>query len=296
MRLNLHHLRYFRAVAHTGNLTRAAEQLHVSQSALSLQIKKLEEELGHDLFERRGKRLELSETGRLALDYADAIFAAGEELVSLLQHGSGASRQTVRVGALSTLSRNFQVQFLRPALGRAGLSLVLRSGSLGELLRQLEQHRLDVVLTNLAPLRDDSAPWLLHKIAEQPVSLLAHRDRPVPDTLEALLASEPLLAPTVESSIRAGFDPLCERLGVSPRFIAEVDDMAMLRLLARENAGVALAPPIVVRDELASGLLVEAARLPELSETFYAITLARRFPNPILGELLAASSLVSGSG
>ena len=88
MSLNFKHLRYFWAVAHSGNLTRAAEQLFVSQSALSVQIRKLEEWLGHDLFERQGKRLVLTEAGRIALDHADTIFGVGEELVAerLEQH------------------------------------------------------------------------------------------------------------------------------------------------------------------------------------------------------------------
>ena len=113
MRLNYNHLRYFWAVAHNGNLTRTAEQLHVSQSALSLQIKKLEEQLGHDLFERRGKQLLLTEAGRLVLDHADVIFASGDELLSTLK-GEGAAHEVLRVGALSTLSRNFQIEVLGP--------------------------------------------------------------------------------------------------------------------------------------------------------------------------------------
>ena len=83
--LNYHHLRYFRAVAHDGNLTRTAERLNLSQSALSVQIRQLEERLGHALFERRGRQLHLTEAGRIALDHADAIFSAGEELIATLR-------------------------------------------------------------------------------------------------------------------------------------------------------------------------------------------------------------------
>ena len=83
--LNYNHLRYFWAVAHEGNLTRTAERLNVSQSALSIQIQKLEAQLGHPLFERRGKQLLLTEAGRIALDHADAIFATGEELLGTLR-------------------------------------------------------------------------------------------------------------------------------------------------------------------------------------------------------------------
>ena len=101
--LNLHHLRYFQMVAHEGNLTRAAERLNVSQSAVSAQIRQLEERLGHSLFERRGRTLLLTEAGRVALDHADAIFAVAEELLNTLRERPSGRRQVLRVGSLATL-------------------------------------------------------------------------------------------------------------------------------------------------------------------------------------------------
>jgi len=285
--LNYNHLRYFWAVAHDGNLTRTAERLGVSQSALSVQIRKLEDRIGHALFERRGKQLLLTEAGHIALDHADAIFA-GDELVGTLRERAVGRRQVLRVGSLATLSRNFQTSFLKPLLGRDDVEIVLRSGSAGDLLQALEAHRLDVVLVNMAPMRDAATPWIAHPIAEQPVSLVGTPDRVGESRdLATLLASEPLILPTPESSIRGGVDALLDRLGIRPRIAAEVDDMAMMRLLAREGVGLAAVPPIVVQDELASGVLKEVGRLPEISETFCALTLSRRFPNPLLRALLA---------
>jgi LysR family transcriptional activator of nhaA len=191
------------------------------------------------------------------------------------------------VGSLATLSRNFQIGFLRPLLGRDDVEIIIRSGALGDLLKNLEAHRIDVVLANIAPPRDAATPWISHAIAEQPVSLIGTPARiggNVP--FEVLLARGPLILPTVESSIRSGIDALFDRLRIRPRIAAEVDDMAMIRLLTREGAGLAVVPPIVVKDELETGRLVEVDRFPKLTETFYAVTLSRRFPNPILRELL----------
>ncbi|RYY95227.1 MAG: LysR family transcriptional regulator, partial [Comamonadaceae bacterium] len=95
-RLNYHHLHYFWAVAKEGNLTRAAARLHVSQSALSTQIRQLEEQLGQPLFERRGRVLQLTEAGRLALGYADSIFTAGTELLAVLGEGHRREKQVLR--------------------------------------------------------------------------------------------------------------------------------------------------------------------------------------------------------
>lgn len=285
--LNYHHLRYFWAVAHEGNLTRAARRLYVSQSSLSVQIQKLEQQLGHALFDRRGKQLHLNEAGRIALDFADSIFATGDELVGTLGELGAPERRVLRVGALATLSRNFQLQFVAPLISRDDVEVVIRAGTLGALLQALEAYRLDVVLANVSPARDAATEWVVHAIDEQPVSLVGHprRGRRSRD-LGKLLASEPLALPSTESSIRIGFDALVARLGVRPRIAAEVDDMAMLRLVAREHAGLSVVPPIVVKDELDGGVLAEVAQLPDLAETFFAITMARRFPNPLLERVL----------
>jgi LysR family transcriptional activator of nhaA len=288
--INLHHLRLFRAVATDGTLTGAARGLNLSQSALSTQIRALEAMLGHDLFERRGRGLVLTEAGRIALDHAEAIFRTAEDLTATLRE-TGQKRRVLRVGALATLSRNFQMQFLRPLVGRADVEVVLRSGSQSELLRGLEALELDVVLTNLAPVREPGDAWLVHRIDEQPVSLIGTPGRVGGGRgLADLMSAEPLILPAPGSALRTAFDGLAARLGVVPQIAAEADDMAMLRLLAREDAGLAVIPPIVVLDELAQGLLVEALRLPGISEAFLAVTRERRFPNRLVAELLALPS------
>lgn len=287
--LNFNHLRYFWAVAHAGSLTAAARRLNLSQSALSVQIQKLEAQMGHLLFERVGRRLELTEAGRIALDYADTVFAAGDELVSTLAGRPALSRQVLRVGALTTLSRNFQLQFLRPLVDRPDVELIVRSGVMRDLLAQLEAHAIDVVLSNSVPQRDARTPFRHHLLSEQPISLVG-RPRPgrPPLRFPEDLAAEPVLLPSLDSDVRVAFDRLLDLAGVRPVILAEVDDMAMLRLLARERDALTLVPPIVVRDELASGALVEHWRIDALSERFYAITQARRFPNHLLADLLAS--------
>jgi len=284
--MNYNHLRYFWAVAHDGNLTRTAERLNLSQSALSTQIKTLEERLGHALFERRGRALHLTEAGRIALDHADTIFAAGAELLGTLNQ-TGLSRKALRVGALATLSRNFQIGFLRPLLGRTDVDVILRSGNASDLMRGLESLNLDIILLNQAPPADALTRFVVNRLDEQPVSLVGAPDRLAGGKdLRDLLSRQPVLLPNRESSIRTGFDALTDRLGVQPQIAAEVDDMAMLRLLAREDVGLALVPPIVVRDELAAGTLVESSFDLGIAEAFFAVRLERRFPNPLLRDVL----------
>ena len=287
-RLNYNHLRYFWAVATDGNLTRTAERLGLSQSALSVQIKKLEDQVGHALFERRARQLHLTEAGRIALDHADQIFATGDELLGTLKE-TGRARQALRIGALATLSRNFQIGFLRPVLGRTDVEVIIRSGGAGELLQALEALTLDLVLLNRAPARDGLTPFIAHRLAEQGVSLVGTVALAAgKQSLKERLRQHPVILPTPDSGVRTGFDALANRLDVRPQIAAEVDDMAMMRLLAREGIGLAVLPPIVVKDELASGLLIEVDQLPGIVESFYAVTIKRRFPNPHLRALVGA--------
>lgn len=286
--LNFHHLRYFWAVAKEGNLTRAARGLHVSPSAMSAQIKQLEADLGQPLFQRSGRSLVLTEAGQLAFTYADGIFAAGTELVEVLREGHRHERQVLRIGAVATASRNFQDNLLRPLLARDDVDLVLASGSLPELLGRLRVHALDLVLCNQRVQSTATDPWRCRRIAQQAVSIVGHPDSR-PFVLPDDLAHVPLLVPGPEHGLRVSFDLWCERMDLRPRIRAEVDDMALLRLLARDANAVALVPTVVVQDELRSGRLVELAVVPELRESFYAVSVKRRYEPPLVEELLARS-------
>jgi LysR family transcriptional regulator, transcriptional activator of nhaA len=288
-RLNYHHLHYFWAVAREGNLTRAAQRLNVAQSALSTQIKQLEEQLGQPLFIRRGRTLQLSEAGRIALDYADTIVATGNELVGTLRDGRRDEREVLRVGAVATLSRNFQRAFLGPVLGDPAVSIVLQSGSLTELLSRLRAHTLDVVLSNRRVPEDADHAWRSRRVARQQVSLVGP-PRATPFRFPEELGEVPIVLPSLDHEFRTAFDVFCEERSLRLTVIAEADDMAMLRVLARELDAVALVPAVVVRDELEDGILQEYCVVPDLFEEFHAISAQRQYQSPLLRTLLARSA------
>ena len=286
--LNFHHLFYFWRVAKAGHLTRAAEELHVAQSALSMQIRQLEDRLGDPLFERTGRRLVLTDTGQLVLSYAEDIFGLGQELLGRLQ-GFSAGQVRLRVGSVATLSRNYQENWLRPLLADPSVTLSLESGTLDDLLRRLLQHQLDVVLANDAVPAAPDRPLHCRFLGSQAISLVglaaAWRGRTLrlPEDLDGL----ELALPGPRHALRAQFDALCVTAGVTPRLRAEVDDMAMLRLVARDSGWLTVLPEVVVQDELRSGALVAVGRSTQLQEHFYAITTPRRHRIERLERLLA---------
>ena len=288
--LNYHHLNYFRMVARTGNLTRAAQQLNVSQSALSTQIRQLEEQLGQALFDRQGRRLVITEAGRIALGYAETIHASGSELLSTFRDGVLQVRQVLRIGAVATLSRNFQESFVEPLLGRGDVTLVLQSGSLPEMLTRLAAHNLDLVLSNQRVHADSLHHGQCRRIARQQVSLVGQpRSATAPFRFPDDLQGLNLILPSPQSELRAAFDLLCEQYKLRITALAEVDDMAMVRVLARASAAPAVVPTVVVRDELRDGTLQEYCRLPNLGENFFAINVKRQYQHPLIEGLFERS-------
>lgn len=286
--LNFHHLFYFWRVAKTGHLTRTAQALHVSQSSLSAQIKQLEDRLGEPLFEREKRRLLLTETGQLVLSYAENIFGLGQEMLGRLQ-GSSEGMTRLRVGSVATLSRNYQENWIRPLLSDPSVTLILESGLLHDLLDRLLQHQLDVVLANEPVPSDPQQPLHCRFLGSQTISLVGPTSRwrgqslAIPQSLDGL----DLALPGPRHALRAQFDALCLSAGVEPRIRAEVDDMAMLRLIARDSGWLTVVPEVVVQDELQSGLLVKVGQSTELKENFYAITTPHRYRIERLERLFA---------
>lgn len=286
--LNYHHLYYFWCVAREGHLTRAARQLKVSQSALSSQIRTLERSLGHELFVREARALRLSGVGHIVFEYADSIFSIGTSMIEALKAGEGQLAQTIRVGSVATLSRNFQESFLRPLARMSEVRLVLQSGSLTELADRLATYKLHLILSNYPLTERNHTRFKCRRIAQQEVCLIGpprrtRRKFRFPEDLEHLS----LLLPGYSTEIRTQFDLLCEELGLTVSIRAEVDDMALLRLLARNTDAVALAPAVVVKDELERKELETYCVVPEVFENFYAIYTTDHFQPQGLQRLLS---------
>ncbi len=274
-RLNYHHLQYFWHVAKMGNLTKAAKKLHISQSALSAQIKQLEESLNCRLFLRQGKKLVLTEMGNVALSYAESIFSKGNELENLLHKGMESENKIVRIGVLSTMSRNFIESFVEPILNNSSYKLEIHASGQTTLLNSLTNHQLDLALTNIEVRGNASQLWECILLNRQPVSVIGPNGFDIKSEFSKEYEEYNWILPSVESPIRSGFDGLCALQQIEPKIVAEANDMAMLRLLARDSMALTVMPEVVVKDELKRGILKSYAQLPDIYENFYAVTIKK---------------------
>lgn len=287
--LNYHHLRHFWMVARHESMTRAAAVLKISQSTLSEQLTELEGWLGQPLFDRQGRKLILTDAGRVALEHADTIFTSGHELITRFRQSDQTRQRVLRIGAVGPLSKNLQFDFIQPLLADARTKVVVVAGALDGLTRQLQDHQLDLVLSNI-PLRTDQEQNVFnHNLGEVPVFLVGGKKLTTPHLdFPQFLEGLPLFLPSRQSDVRADFDLILANAGVEPFVHAEVDDMALLRLLALSGEGLALVSKIVVERELSSRKIKFMFRVPGLVERYYALTVRKRFENAWVATIVAA--------
>ena len=290
-RLNYHHLYYFWRVASIGHLTQAAEQLHVSQSALSAQIKQLENKIGQTLFEREGRRLVLTDVGKKVQLYAQDIFSTGEELEQFLK-GGNTDHQHLNIGFETHLSRNFIEAFIEPLLKDTTVSFSLYARNITDLMSGLTKHELDIALTNRALTNDGlGVMWQNQLVARQSVAIVG----PVGDKPSSAFPDgyrdKKWVLPGRNMGIRSVFESFCATHEYRADIKVEVDDMAMMRLLARDSGYLSVVPPVVVKDEIESGKLQVYQELPQAYEHFYAISQPRKFMPEVLLHLLRQQQL-----
>lgn len=285
--LNLNQLRCFWAVARAGGIHRASEQVHLTPQTLSGQISKLEETLGLPLFEREGRRLVLTETGRLALTYAEDIFRATGELEHVLRqrHGAGERRTLFRVGIADVVPKSVIHRLLAPTLALAEpVRLVCREDKLPRLLAELAIHELDLVIADAPHPPGLDVKCTSQALGSSGVAFLASpalaRALPRQAGFPGLLADAPLLLPGLDSALRGPLLRWLNDAGVHPQVAGEFEDGALMQAFGRAGAGV-FPVPAAIADEVCGQLAVkELGRTEALREQFWAITVERRASHP----------------
>lgn len=282
--LNYHHLLYFWLVAREGSVARAAERLGLSHPTVSAQIHRLERALGEKLLRREGRRLVLTDVGRVAMRYADEIFPLGQELLDAVRGRSSDRPLRLVVGVTDALPKSVVHRLLEPGLQLdRPVHLVCREGrSLEGFLDDLAAHRVDVVLADAPAGPGLTVKVWSHLLGECGTSLLAapalanKLRRGFPRSLDGA----PLLWPGEGTSLRRSLERWCESIPIHPHVVGEVDDAALVKVLGEVGLGV-FAAPTVVEEEVRERYGVRVVgRLPELLQRFYAISAERRLRHP----------------
>lgn len=281
--MNYHHLLYFWMVAHEGSLVAAGKKLHLSHSTLSAQIHALEAQLGDALFQRVGRRLVLTETGRLVYRYAEEIFSLGRELLDTVRGRRTGQAQRLDVGVVDAVPKLVVRELLRPALALdEPVKLVVHEASFESLLASLSMHTLDVVISDAPVPPGASVKAHEHLLGETSVSVFG------PPALAATLREgfplslqgAPMVLPLESANLRRAITRWFDAQGLRPRVTGEFEDSALLKVFGADGLGVFLAPTVVAREVCRQYAVEQIGVIEAVRERFYAVSLERRLKLP----------------
>lgn len=281
--LNYHHLLYFWRVAKEGSVTAAAQTLRLSQPTISGQVKLLEETLGEKLFRRVGRKLELTEMGKVAYRYADEIFTLGREMQDVFAGRTAQASERLTVGVSDLVPKLILHRLLEPALSLdEPIRVICREDKTERLLAELSIHDLDLVIAEAPIARQASVRAFNHLLGESDLTFFAKASlaRRHLEGFPGSLDGAPLLVPTENTLLRRSLDQWFAELRIRPRIVAEFEDSALLKTFGSEGAGI-FPGPRAIEDEICDVYRVKVVgRTHSVVERFYAITVERRIKHP----------------
>ncbi|NDD91197.1 LysR family transcriptional regulator [bacterium] len=291
--LNYHHLYYFRVIAAEGSIARAAARLRLGQPTLSAQLKQLEEKLGIRLFERRHKKLILTEHGRIALEYATEIFRMGSEMLEVLHDRLRPEKVHVQLGALDSISKHLIAQLVDAAHRVTPCSVSLLEGDSETLARELLAHRIDLILTNHPPNTGPAEKRLfVRSLGKTPVIVCgAEKFKHVRKGFPKSLDGVPMVMPTRHSKLRQDLEHYFSSLGIKAEVVAETQDTSLQKILGTNGVGILPISQPAVQELVRRGDLVMLGTLAGVSEELFLVSSSRRIENPISSRLLKTFSI-----
>lgn len=292
--LNYHHLFYFWTVAKEGGIAAASRTLHVGRPAISMQLKTLEEFIGEDLFVRRGRHLDLTETGKVVFQYAEEIFRTGREMVDAIRGRPTGRPQLFRVGIADVMAKTVACELLLPALDfEDKVELRCLEDHPNQLFAQLAVHELDLVLSDIPLAPGSSVKAYNHVVGESSTTLFA-----APDLATRLrrrfpgsLTDVPFLMPSKDTAIRHSLDTWLDQNDVRPAVVGEFSDSALLKVFGQAGRGVFAAPTIVKKQIMDQYRVREVGELETVRERFYAISPERQIKHPAVARIVEEAKL-----
>jgi LysR family transcriptional activator of nhaA len=294
--INYKQFHYFWAVAKAGSIVKASRQLHLTPQTISGQIAILESSLGVSLFRKVGRGIELTETGELALTYADDIFQTGNALEETLRAGSKERSRLFRVGISDAVPKSIAYRLLAPAMSLAEpIKIICREGKLESLLGELAIHRLDLVLSDRPMPSEIDIKGRSQQLLECGVSFFAVSGLVQSSALvfPQHLSNTPLLVPGEDSAVRKRLMSWLNTLRMQPQIVGEFDDSALMRAFGQAGVGIFCAPSIIADEVIAQHNVIKIGETDQVTERFYAISVERRANHPAVVAVNMTSSKIS---
>ena len=286
--INYKHLHYFWVVAKEGGIARASERLHLTPQTISGQLSLLEDNLGEALFNRVGRNLELTETGRLVLSYASEIFSLGGELEEMVRNLPGGRQLIFKVGVSEVVPKSIAYRLLAPALQlQESVRIVCREGSLESLLAELAVHRVDLVIADGPIPSGVNVRGYNHHLGDCGISFLATPQlaNTLGDNFPHNLNGAPLLLPGEMTVVRSHLMQWFDGLHIYPRIVGEFDDSALMKAFGQSGAGIFIAPTAIAGEIEKQYSVVSIGQTDKVRDHFYAISVERKISHPAVAAI-----------
>ena len=291
--LNYHHLLYFWTVARLGSIANASEELLLASATISAQIRRLEESLGEELFQKSGRRLVLTEMGHVAYRYAEEIFSLGRELTDTVKGRPTGHPLRLRIGVSDVLPKRIAYRLIHPALRLpTPVRLICREERPARLLGALALHELDVILSDAPFGPEVSVRAFNHPLGECGMGfygtprLAKNRLRAFPKSLDGA----PWLLPTDSMAMRHGLDQWFESQRIHPVVVGEFDDFSLLIVFAAAGHGVFAYPSVLDQELRRAYGFVRIGRTDAVRARFFAISVEKKVKNPAVVAICEAAS------
>ncbi len=286
--INYKHLRYFWMVAKTGSIADASKHLHLTPQTISGQLGQLENQLGKALFSRVGRGLELTESGRLVLSYAEEIFSLGNELEEMV-HSLPSGRSLVfKVGVVDVVPKSIAYRLLDPALRLSEpVRIICREGSIDALLAELAVHRIDLVIADSPIPSGMNVRGFNHPLGDCGITFFATPGlaRDLGDRFPDNLDGSPILLPSEATAARNRLVRWFDDRHIHPRIVGEFDDSALMKAFGRGGTGVFVAPSPIADEVRKQYDVVAIGQTGEVRDHFYAISVERKISHPAVAAI-----------
>jgi len=281
--LNYHHLYYFFVIAREGSIVNAAKQLHLTPQTISGQLSAFEDYLGTPLFDRKGKRLILNETGKMAFNYAEDIFALGNELQHSLKTQQQGQQQVFSVGVTDVIPKVFAFDLLKNCFDESDdLRLVCTEGDLDSLLADLALSKLDLIISDRPLPPGSHVRAYNHSLGDSGLTFYADKRtarrliRRFPQSLD----QHPFLICGEKSTQKISLMSWFDELQINPKIVAEFDDSALMKFFGQSGFGVFCTPSTIEEHVTRQYNVSVVGRTSDISEQFYAISPERKLKHP----------------
>ncbi len=290
--LNYNHLYYFWVSAREGSIVKSSSKLFVSQPTISAQIKSLEESLKEKLFNRVGRRLELTEAGHIALRYADEIFGLGKEMRDTLKGIPTSKLPSLTVGISDIMPKMVVHRLLRPLLeGQSGIRLICHEDKTEALIANLAAQKFDILLTDSPLPAGSNVKAFNHLICESGITFFAIKEQALklkkdfPNSLNGA----PCLFPTENTTLRLSLNQWFEEKSIKPNIVGEFEDSALMKVFGQNGAGVFTGPTYVEKEICKQYSVVPLGKTENIRERFFLISPERKVKQASVMQILAAA-------